>query len=422
MSEFWFMDTRLRHIFEAAHQPLMMLPDTVEPYMAMLQQFVESKTPPQNPNRTKALEFAQFVSDSGTDYFGIAQNYDYYPVMMQDGILAIPVMGVILQKDYCYAPGTQTIANWYIQAMQDPNVNGILEIMDSPGGAVFGTEELARTKLKVREAGKEIITNVTGLAGSAGFYIASSSDKIFASSNNCIVGSIGAMIRMRDSRKYEELRGISTIEIYSEDSPEKNIGEREAMKGNTDVLAKGLLKDLDANFMAFVKLQRPQLTAKALKGDVFVGNAAVDNGLIDGVADTEFILQQFSTKKKMLEKIRSMFSAAATSVAEEHNETSLLNLQAKIDEVQAEARTLEAARSTLEAQLQAKEAKILSLESKVVELTAQVREQDQPATPPTTPAATVTEQLEPQGETKDTWAEYAKQSPIAKFFNEYQNA
>lgn len=428
------MDTRLRHIFEAISQPLMMEPSAASAYLELFERFVSEKATPSNPNREKALQFASFVAQNGTDHFGLGDSYDYYPTLLEKGTLLIPVMGPILQYDFCWSPGTQTIANWYRQAANDPAITNIIELVDSPGGAVHGTEELARAKLTVK---KEIISYVQGVAASAAYYIASSSNKIIGASNNVTVGSIGVMTTIKDYTAREKAMGVKTIEIYSKNSPQKNLGYRDAIAGKTETLANGELLSFDQNFMNFVKEHRQNIDANALEGGIWIGQAAIDAGLIDGIGDLNYVLQQFENKKKMsiTSKIQGLFSAAAKSVGEDATEEQLNELQASIaslqeegEQLQSKVSNLEATRSTLEskvssleATLQAKETEITSLNATITQLQAKVREQDEPGATHTPIVTEKPEILAPvalaNGNSLEAWAG----NPFKKLVEEHKN-
>lgn len=219
---------------------------------------------------------------SATPYVSEEEQYwlDYYPVLTDTGVLVIPVMETLMQYDYCGVPGTSTLAKWYQKGEADPQVKAFLEVSNTPGGAVLGTAEVALAKLACT---KTIVTFCEGMSCSGGQYISSASDYTFASSLNCMFGSIGVMISYRDYTEYYESLGIKMIDLYSVDSPLKNAEHRAAKEGDFTQYTEGILYKLDQNFMNFVKATRPGVSELALKGKTMLTQEAQENGLIDGI-------------------------------------------------------------------------------------------------------------------------------------------
>lgn len=207
--------------------------------------------------------------------------YDYPPFVVGD-VLVIPVMEVIDQEDYCGVAGTNTIMKWYEMAQQDESIVGVVELMNSPGGSVFGTAELAGYKTSYS---KPIGTQVTGMNCSAAQYISCASDFIQCSSTNCIVGSVGVMTSFRSFKEYYKKMGIEVRDIYSKSSPKKNEASRKAESGDDSGYTEGVLFDMDSSFMGFVKAQRPDVTQDVLDGADMTAGKGMKAGLVDSIGD-----------------------------------------------------------------------------------------------------------------------------------------
>lgn len=218
---------------------------------------------------------------SSTELYVEDYYYDYLPLKINSNVVVIPIIGPILKEDYCGAAGLKTITAWYEKAAKDPDIVGIIELADSGGGSVFGTDELANYKTSYP---KPVVDFVEGLCCSAMQYIAAASAYRIASSKNCIFGSIGVMTTLVDFTKYYADAGIDIYDLYSKTSPLKNSAYREAIekknfKGYTD----GILYKMDQNFMGFAKQQLPNLTEAALQGADFIAEEAIANGLLDEI-------------------------------------------------------------------------------------------------------------------------------------------
>ena len=88
--------------------------------------------------------------------------------------------------------GADTLAHAFDQAGGDSAVKAILFRIDSPGGSAVASETIWRAVLRAHERGKPIIVSMGDVAGSGGYYIAASADKIVAEPAT-LTGSIGVV-------------------------------------------------------------------------------------------------------------------------------------------------------------------------------------------------------------------------------------
>jgi signal peptide peptidase SppA len=91
-------------------------------------------------------------------------------------------------------------------ALNDPNIKGILLRIESPGGTVSGTKELADTIAKAKQS-KPVWAFCNDLTASAAYWVASQCDRIEANPTS-LVGSIGTYMVVADSSKAAEKAGI----------------------------------------------------------------------------------------------------------------------------------------------------------------------------------------------------------------------
>ncbi len=88
------------------------------------------------------------------------------------------------------AAGGDTIAAQLKKARLDKNVKAVVLRVDSPGGSSFASEIIRSEVLAIKAAGKPIVTSMGSLAASGGYWIAASTDEIWAAPTT-ITGSIG---------------------------------------------------------------------------------------------------------------------------------------------------------------------------------------------------------------------------------------
>lgn len=201
----------------------------------------------------------------------------------------VPIYGAIMKADYCGDAGSMTNANRIKQANANPNIAGIFLKIDSPGGSVNGTKSLADA---IAACTKPVYAYVEdGSCCSAAYWIASASNKVFASQQLDCVGSIGVYCTFMDYKPYFEEQGVKIHEIYAPQSTEKNKAYKEAlenkyegMKARLSTIAENFINEVKANRGAALKVGADH---KAFKGADFFAPEALEIGLIDGICSFE---------------------------------------------------------------------------------------------------------------------------------------
>jgi len=138
----------------------------------------------------------------------------------EKAIAVIPVYGIISQRislmDEVSGPGSSSTDNLSKQlkaALADPRVSSILLDVDSPGGTVYGVDELSAEIFKARGQ-KPIVAIVNSLAASAAYYIASAADEIYITPSG-EAGSIGVFAEHVDASKALETAGLKPTLIFA---------------------------------------------------------------------------------------------------------------------------------------------------------------------------------------------------------------
>ena len=104
----------------------------------------------------------------------------------------------------------------YIEQMENSSLNkGILLYVDSPGGAVYQSDELYQKLMEYKEVtNRPVWAYFASQACSGGYYIAMAADKIYAN-RNCWTGSIGVIISLMNCKALYDKLGIKEIDITS---------------------------------------------------------------------------------------------------------------------------------------------------------------------------------------------------------------
>lgn len=140
-----------------------------------------------------------------------SQRRDGAQNVLAGGVAVIPVYGVIMQRadmlsEMSGATSTQSISKQLQAALVDETVSSILLDIDSPGGSVFGIQELA-DELAQAKTKKPIAAVANSLAASAAYWIGSQATEFHVTPSGA-VGSIGVYAAHEDYSKALEDMGV----------------------------------------------------------------------------------------------------------------------------------------------------------------------------------------------------------------------
>lgn len=177
--------------------------------------------------------------------------------------------------------------------LDNPKINRILLLLDSPGGFVDGVKELSDFIYESRSL-KEFVALADPMACSAAYWIGSAASKFYLSSPLSEVGSIGVYRMHQDISGALGKAGIKITEISSGKyktlgSPYKPLDEE-----SVELLGESVLYTHDL-FVESVQRNRgiSLEEAKALAdGRVYFGSKAINLKLVDGIMSKEKIEKQ----------------------------------------------------------------------------------------------------------------------------------
>jgi protease-4 len=197
-------------------------------------------------------------------------------------VALINLQGAVMKYDYCGAPGTQSLMNMIDQVNAMPNVKAIILQIDSPGGAVDGTQQLAD---KIKNSKKPVVAFVNGMMASAAMWFGSSASYRIASSNTDFIGSIGTLCTWDDFSEQDALNGIKVHEVYATASTEKNLEFREASgaEPNYQPLIENILDPINNEFISTLKSNMPKVNEAVFTGKIYIAKTALEMGLIDKI-------------------------------------------------------------------------------------------------------------------------------------------
>lgn len=131
------------------------------------------------------------------------------------GIGVLPVLGILAQRTAgnVSSPGTatDTLRRQFAVMLADDHIGAIVLDIDSPGGSVFGVQELVKDIFAGR-GHKRIVAVANSLAASAAYWIGSAADE-FVVTPSGEVGSIGVIAAHEDHSRRLEKEGVEVTLI-----------------------------------------------------------------------------------------------------------------------------------------------------------------------------------------------------------------
>lgn len=216
----------------------------------------------------------------------------------QKNVAVLPLHGLLEHRTslmgWLYGgTSTQAFGRAFDAAVADSQVQSILLDVDSPGGSVFGMQELS-DKIYAARGTKPIIAIANPQADSAAYYAATAADRLYVTPSGR-VGSVGTMTTHLDLSGMYEKAGAKEYLIRADDSPHK--GEwLESQPVSEEYLAdlQSMVNEYQSAFTSAVARNRgvtpAEVRAKFGKGRDVGAKAAVEAGMADRIATFEDVL------------------------------------------------------------------------------------------------------------------------------------
>lgn len=251
----------------------------------------------------KSLDFSKAFEDAKVET--AAYNDDRQagkrPYQTQGSTALIPIVGPMSKYFTCaslFLGGTATSEVLFAlrQAVADPNVESIVMVIDSPGGEVSGTEALANGVFDARQS-KKVVAVIEDKACSAAYWVASQASEVVCNATAC-VGNIGAVLVVPDLSKAAAQAGVKVNVVKS--GPYKGIGAEGAEVTDDEIAhLQSLVDDYHSQFVSNVARGRGislDAVNAVATGEAFIGQKAVDAGLVDRIGSLEDALLSLQPK------------------------------------------------------------------------------------------------------------------------------
>lgn len=223
------------------------------------------------------------------------------------GVAVLSVEGVIAPKANLFTQisggvSAQMLVQQINSLAADSRVKSVIPVIDSPGGSVFGTPEASKALSELASV-KPVVSLSDASMASAAYWFGAAANAVYITGPTVNVGSIGVYARMGLSQG-----DPSSIEMVRGKYKRGGInGEKPSAEYMAYVEAQ--LDHLYSVFVDTVAAYRGVSTEEVLErmadGRVFIGQQALDAGLVDGIATLDELAErmatnpaQFSTRRK----------------------------------------------------------------------------------------------------------------------------
>lgn len=205
-------------------------------------------------------------------------------------VAALYIEGTIQQANVDYDQ------NWLLSTISsiknDKKNVGIAIFINSPGGAVYQTDDVYLALEDYKTTGRPIYVYQGPMAASGGYYISCAGNKIYAN-RNTLTGSIGVIAgQSMDLTGLLDKLGIKSETIYA--GKNKNMGNYNApFTPEQKAIMQSIADECYEQFVKIVAKSRDMSYDEAAKlsdGRIYTAQQALNNGLIDSIGSWELML------------------------------------------------------------------------------------------------------------------------------------
>jgi signal peptide peptidase SppA len=235
------------------------------------------------------------------------------------GVALMEVNGLLLQRPgilarvYLGAQCLAELASAVKEAAADASVRSVLMVINSPGGGVHGTAELAAA---VGEAAtkKPVVAVTESMATSAAYWVASACSAVYASGPTVMAGSIGVVSMhvyapRADGMVVTEVKSGKFKTVGSSTKPLTQ-DDRAHLQERIDYIATQFIGGVAAN------RGLPPRAVADQEARVYIGQQAIDAGLVDGFLTAAQLEQQLAADPAPFMRRKKTGSAAAHASAQ----------------------------------------------------------------------------------------------------------
>ena len=209
-------------------------------------------------------------------------------------IAALYIEGTIQQANVDY--DQQWLLSTISAIKNDKKNVAIAIFINSPGGAVYQTDDVYLALEDYKTTGRPIYVYQGPMAASGGYYISCAGNKIYAN-RNTLTGSIGVIAgQSMDLTGLLNKLGIKSETIYA--GKNKNMGNYNApFTPEQKAIMQSIADECYEQFVKIVAKSRNMTYEEAAKlsdGRIYTAQQALDNGLIDAIGSWDLMLDDMA--------------------------------------------------------------------------------------------------------------------------------
>ncbi len=266
--------------------------------------------------RGEKIDIAAVEASLGRPLSNEQQEYQ----VRDGGIAVLNIAGVMANKANMFTrvsggASAQMLTQQVSSMRADPRVRGVVLDFDTPGGSVFGIPAMA-AEIRALASEKPTVSVSTGMMASAGYWTGSAANAVYISGETDYIGSIGVVA----THSYNPREtGPKTTEITA--------GKYKRMASdNAPLTQEGkayIQQQVDQIYGAFVdavatnrRVSASAVLENMADGRIFIGQQAINAGLVDGIATVETMVERMATDPaKFAARRKAVFALGAPSVA-----------------------------------------------------------------------------------------------------------
>lgn len=187
------------------------------------------------------------------------------------------------------------------EILEDTSVKGVLLEVNTPGGGVYESAEIAKGLTEIQEQRKiPIYVSMKTMAASGGYYVSAKADKIYAAEET-MTGSIGVIMSGLNMSGLLEKLGVTDETVKSGEL--KDIGS--TTRKWTDKDRQVMQEMIDSSYDRFVTIisegrgMSDEDVRKIADGRIYDGVQAHENGLVDELGYQEDALADLRKEYKL---------------------------------------------------------------------------------------------------------------------------
>lgn len=212
-----------------------------------------------------------------------------------DKVAVIQVSGVIATSEdtgaFAEAQATpQRFKEQMDRAQSDSSVKAVVVEINSPGGSVIASEEMAKA---IKKSKKPVVAWTAETAASGGYYVASAANYIVAD-NASIVGSIGVIWIMPEFSRLLDKLGVNMTVVKAGEFKDFGTGYRPMSQEEKEMI-EAITSEIYDQFLEEVARNRnlsKEYVKSVAEGKIYIARKAKELKLVDEVGDKDAAIKK----------------------------------------------------------------------------------------------------------------------------------